>query len=170
MCQDALDAADPADPDEGHADSNPFAHLMAELDFDEAFGNVSDDMGDSSTDKKSKAKDRPDMHDVDFDPFDRDPGLVVKQPLPGAITRSGNSIYCAGFKVGSISYLVHWTPPALAGNCAIHGQGCYYTTPLLESDEDSMVKWLGEAQCYKSAADHMRCVPPHAYYQRARRE
>ena len=145
---------------------------MAELAYGDHVPDEDDDdvdaaAGIGSGSNKSKPKDRRPMHDLDI--FDRDPELVVKNPLPGPITRQGNSIFCGGVKTGSISFLFHWTPAALAGNCCIHGQGCYYTTPFQGSDEDAMIQWLGEARCYNSAADHLRCVPKHAYYQRARK-
>ena len=138
-----------------------FAGLMAELHLDHAF--EADEVevpASSSAGKKHKAA-ADTVHVADA-------SLVVKQPLVGTIARVGNNVFCSGLKTGTINYLTHWEPAAVAANCSIHGGGCYYTTPLLSCNEDEIVRWLGEASCYSDAGDHMACAPSTAYTRRVR--
>ena len=148
-----------SDGDDGLSRLDGFLDLMAEMQIDEAFGNEAEDDVKPSSASKTKHAEPVDVVE---------PHLVVKQPLTESISRSGNSIYCGSLKTGTISYLTHWSPAAMAGNCLVHGN-CYCTVPLLGGDEDSLIRWIGEAKCYNSAADHMACVPADAYFRRVRR-
>ena len=97
---------------------------------------------------------------------------IVKVALPGQIERVGNSIYCAGHRVGTINYGVHWQPPAMAANCAVHGSSCYFTSPLVGDDsvaEDEIVDWLGQAMTFRTGEDHMAFAPSSAYNKRQKR-
>ena len=147
--------------DEGHEDLEGFVQLRAELDMDCAFGREDVTDGTEKSNKSKRADDFFFNSDVSSD-------VIVKHDVAGAIIRSGNSIFRGDLKTGSISYLTHWNPAAMAGNCSVHGQ-CYFTMPLLNGDEDAMIRWLGDGPCYLSAADHMACVPRDAYLQRHRR-
>eukprot|EP00435_Cladocopium_sp_Y103_P056639 s14_g19.t1 len=93
--------------------------------------------------------------------------LVVKAPLLGEIVRKGNEVLCGGSKCGTMSYLLHWNPAAIAANCAIH-ENCFVTSPLVGEvvSEDSLVHWLGQAFCFRSAAEHVSCAPLGTYHRR----
>ena len=91
--------------------------------------------------------------------------VVVKLPLAGEITSKGRHIFCAGSQCGSISYLTHWSPPAMAGNCSVHSN-CYVTCPLLTGDENSLIQWVGSAFCYRNADDHGKSAPKGSYHRR----
>lgn len=144
--------------------SDSIRDLMAEIQLDDAFGG--DDREPAPSVSSSSFVSKRAKAAVDL----VDSKVVVKQPLAGTISRRGNSIYCGEVKTGTVSYLAHWTPAAIAGNCIVHGAGvCYCTMPLLGADEDGLVRWLGEASCYASAADHMSCVPTEAYHSRRTR-
>ena len=139
--------------------------VMAEIELEGVF-NVEEGPVEERK-KRSKA----DLDDLSFDPFDRKSDLVVKQPLSETISRSGNVVFCGDRKVGTVSYLMFWNPPAIAANCLVHGDGiCYFTAPFESADEDQLVRWLGEARCYANASDHMRCVPSGAYFRRVRKK
>lgn len=151
--------------DEGHEFLEGFAQLQAELDLDCAFGG--EDVTDSTeiSGKSGKSKRTETATDLFLNSESSD--VIVKHDVAGAIIRSGNNIFRGDLKTGSISYLTHWNPAAMAGNCSVHGQGtCYFTMPLLGGDEDAMIRWLGDGPCYLSAADHMACVPCDAYLHR----
>lgn len=153
-------------------DFDPYLHLMAEMDMDSAFGHDKDteepeealhDSGNGKGHNKSK---KHLQEEFDFDPFDRGECLIAKKPLAGTISRVGNGVYCNRVQTGAISYLVHWTPAAISAKCLVHGNQCYFTAPLLEVNEDCVVRWLGEANCFANASDHMRCSPKLAYFQK----
>lgn len=149
--------------DEGHEHLEGFAQLRAELDLDCALGG--EDVTEST--KKSGKSKRTEKATDDLFLNSESSDVIVKHDVAGAIIRSGNNIFRGDLKTGSISYLTHWNPAAMAGNCSVHGQGtCYFTMPLLGGDEDAMIRWLGDGPCYLSAADHMACVPRDAYLQR----
>ena len=90
---------------------------------------------------------------------------VITQPLPGEITREGRYVLCGTVRCGTVSYLTHWSPPAIVAACALHSD-CCVSVPLIDGDEDSLVKWLGEAVCYKSGSDHSACRPKGSYNKR----
>lgn len=90
---------------------------------------------------------------------------VFKAPLPGEIRRVGNEVLCGDAKCGTLAYLVHWNPAAIAANCVVHSN-CYLTAPLIDSDEDSLIRWLGEGFCFRSAEDHRSCAPKGCYSSR----
>lgn len=152
-------------PDEELEDAvcpEAFAELVDELCVDDAF---SDHDTTSLNSKKNQSKKRNARSSVDAaSKLDLD-AIVVKAPLAGEICRKGNIVYCNGSKCGSISYLLHWSPAAISGTCAVHTD-CFMTCPLLTGDEDSIVRWLGEAYCFQNAADHGTATPPGSYHRR----
>ena len=93
--------------------------------------------------------------------------LVVKAPLPGQIVRKGNEILCGGSRCGTLSYLLHWSPAAIAANCAVH-ENCFVTSPLAGDvvSEDALVHWVGQAFCFRSGAEHVSCAPQGPYHRR----
>lgn len=91
-------------------------------------------------------------------------GGIIKAPLFGEITRQGNQVYCGTSPCGSISYLLHWRPPATSATCTVHPD-CYVTAPI-EMQDDILVRWLGEAYCYRNAADHGKFSPSGCYHRR----
>ena len=90
---------------------------------------------------------------------------VFKAPLPGEIRRVGNEVLCGDAKCGTLAYLVHWNPAAIAANCVVHSN-CYLAAPLIDSDEDSLIRWLGEGFCFRSAEDRRSCAPKGCYSSR----
>ncbi len=94
--------------------------------------------------------------------------VVVKAPLLGEITRIGNEVLCGGSKCGTLSYLIHWRPPALAANCTVHTD-CFVTCPLIAGDnafEDGLTNWLGQAYCFSDRQNHCACAPKGSYQRR----
>jgi len=91
-------------------------------------------------------------------------GGIIKAPLFGEITRQGNQVYCGTSPCGSISYLLHWRSPATSATCTVHPD-CYVTAPI-EMHDDILVRWLGEAYCYRNAADHGKFSPSGCYHRR----
>ena len=133
---------------------------MAEMHLDATFSDEGQATGETGSTKRSAAS-------LD-DEGDSNP--IVKLPQVGDIKRSGNCIYCGDVKTGSISYLTHWDLAAIAANCHIHGSDvCCFTMPLLGTEEDEMIRWLGEAGCYRNAKDHLACIPDSAYNRRVRK-
>ena len=133
---------------------------MAEMHLDATFSDEGQATGETGSTKRSAAS----LDD------EGDSNIIVKLPQVGDIKRSGNCIYCGDVKTGSISYLTHWDPAAIAANCHIHGSDvCYFTMPLLGTEEDEMIRWLGEAGCYRNAKDHLACIPDSAYNRRVRK-
>ena len=126
------------------------AELMDELCVDDAL---------SDHDTKNESSKKRNASNLDLDE------IVVRAPLAGEICRKGNNVFCNGSKCGSISYLLHWSPAAISGTCAVHAD-CFMTCPLLTGDEDSIVRWLGEAYCFRNSADHGTAVPPGSYHRR----
>ena len=103
--------------------------------------------------------------DVADKPSGESTDLVVTAPMTGAISRKGNEVYCGDTKCGSISYLVHWNPAAMAGNCLVHSN-CYVTCPLLGGDEDELTHWVGRAFSFRNAEEHGACRPKGSYHRR----
>ena len=125
--------------------------LMDEICVDDAFSDH-----DTKSEKKGSKRD---AASIDLD------AVVIKAPLKGEIIRRGNHVFNNACKCGSISYLLHWSPPAISGTCAVHAD-CFLTCPLLTGDEDSIVRWLGEAFCFQNAAHHGTAAPPGSYHRR----
>ena len=96
---------------------------------------------------------------------DESSDFVVTAPLTGVISRKGNEIYCGDTKCGSISYLVHWNPAAMAGNCLVHNN-CYVTCPLIGGDNDELTHWVGRAFSFRNAEEHGACRPKGSYHRR----
>ena len=122
-----------------------FMELMEELAVDQDDPSLASDATGKSPDERS-----------DF---------VVAAPLTGEISRRGNEIFCGDAKCGSISYLVHWNPAAMAGNCLVHSN-CYVTCPLLGADDDELIRWVGRAFSFRNAEEHGACRPRGAYHRR----
>lgn len=154
--------------DEGQADLAGYVHLLAELGMESIFG-VDPGDPENGGGKKKKKNTEPENQTFD-DLLIPDADVVIKQDFPGSVTRSGNHIFRGDMRTGSISYLTHWSPMAIAGNCMVHGQGvCLCTVPLIGADEDELIRWVGDAPCFRSAEDHMACAPLQAYTRRVRR-
>lgn len=129
-----------------------FDELMEEISLDEA----SSSKGNSDSHMSSKGNQEDDLDSV-----------IFKAPLAGEIKRVGHQIFCSDAKCGNLSYLLHWDPPAVAANCCVHAN-CYITSPLLETDDDEMVSWLGQAYCFKNSSDHVSMAPKGSYNRRQR--
>ena len=132
------------------------ADLATEIFLESAFEKR---LGDHENESRSKTK-RPST--VQNDKIFTD---VIKQPLPGEIRREGRFVFCGAVKCGSVSFLMHWSPPAIVASCMLHSD-CCVSVPLVDGDEDSLVRWLGEAVCYKSGLDHATCRPKGSYNKR----
>ena len=128
--------------------------ILEEMCVDDDFSKFSDqDQDGSSTASKRKSPD-----------FGLD-NVVIKLPLAGEIVCKGRQIFCSGSRCGSISYLTHWDPPAMADNCSVHSN-CYVTCPLVTGDEDAIIKWVGSAFCFRNAEDHGKSTPKGSYHRR----
>ena len=91
-------------------------------------------------------------------------GVIIKAPLFGEITRQGNQVFCGTTPCGCISYLLHWRPAASSATCSVHPD-CYVTAPI-ELNDDILIRWLGEAHCYRNATDHGKFAPSGCYHRR----
>ncbi len=118
----------------------------------------------------SKHVDAENVLDEFFESYDQGEAdnFVVKQHFsPGEVYKQGSSVFCGKQKVGKLSYFVHWTPPAILAVCDVHPNNCYATTPLLDgASEDDLVRWIGDGPKFKSADDHLACLPGRCYKQR----
>ena len=97
---------------------------------------------------------------------------VVKQPVKGEVKLSGTGVFLADLKVGSISYFLHWSPPAILAQCATHDD-CYCTAPLLGEarvPEDELIAWVGQGPSFRSAQDHAQFIPRGCYRKRQGRK
>ena len=128
------------------ANLDPLIDLLEELDLD------TPDPNETSARSKRPSDSPPDDYEI-------------KLPLPGDIKRVGNTIFCGAQKTGSVSYLVHWVPAAIAVKCFIH-DNCFITAPLLNVNEDPLVTWVGEAPAYLSGEVHGKHVPKGCYHRR----
>lgn len=90
--------------------------------------------------------------------------VVVRVFHTEEIKLCGNTVFAGDVKCGTLSWLVHWDPPAIAANCTVHS-GCYCTAPI-HFDEQELVQWLGQAISYKDGQAHGRFVPKGTYNKR----
>ena len=95
---------------------------------------------------------------------------IVKLPNsdPHALVRKeGNNVFKGVTRVGKISFLVHWQPPAMVAQCALHGDSCCASTPLVDgADEDALVSWLADGLSYRNGEEHMALAPEKCYNRR----
>lgn len=172
-CRDGCDASN-ADGDDAVLDGADIENLLddedeglcevlAELELEGAIGSGDAEMSDKPVAGKHASKKAPLGLLV---PVCKD--SVVKLPLERPITRQGSSVFYGPTRVGTMSYLVHWSPAAVSANCLIH-EDCFFTAPMLGEHaptDDTIVQWLGEAMCFKCAADHVSHAPEGAYNRR----
>ncbi len=98
---------------------------------------------------------------------------IIKQPVEGEVRLDGRMVFRGNIKCGCLNYLLHWQPAAMAANCMLHSD-CYITSPLVDDNgngpsEDDLVRWLGEAPCYRTGADHLALRPAGSYEKRRRK-
>ena len=131
--------------------SSGFSELMDELNMEDFFGEGHGEENDQMISKCVQ-------------------NAIVRLPLadPTAQVRLvGNNVYRGAVRGGSISYLVHWNPPAMAASCAMHGQYCCISTPLVGgAQQDDLVKWLADGPRFRTGDDHMSQVPAKCYNRR----
>ena len=82
-------------------------------------------------------------------------------------SRKGNAIYSKNRKVGTVNYLLHWSPPSFSGSCLCH-DGCYITASVEKVDEEDVVKWLQDGPKYVDSESHLACKPSGSYNKRRR--
>ena len=100
---------------------------------------------------------------------EREPISVRASVPPDEFSRKGNILMVSGKRVGSISYLLHWTPPSISATCSCHEEGCYVTGSLAAVDEDQLQDWLYQGPRFDSKDAHLLYKPRGSYNQRRSR-